>query len=187
MEHELEALIDATIETVLSGVVEDIRSDLRFELDPKSTYAKTESVLYKYPILKKGIQERKDQIAELQLYGVPQRSKSVTIFSGNSGYVDFKSEYEKQEDMIDQIQKKILETEERLQPIEKALISVQNDPYFKIIELKYFNQKKADQIASYFECDASTVQKHKNKILSKIKLHLFSEEVLKEMMGWLNC
>ncbi len=187
MEHELESLIDATIKNVLLGTIEDLQSDLRFEMDPKSIYAKTESVLYKYPLLKKGIQERKDQIAELQLYGVPQRSKSVTIFSGNSGYMDFKSDYEKKEDLIEQYQKKIFEAEERLQPIEKALISVQNDPYFKIIEWKYFNQKAADQIANYFGCDVSTIQKHKNKLLSEIRVYLFGDDILKEMMSWLNC
>lgn len=189
MEHELEleSLINATIMNVLSGAIEDLQSDLRFEIDPKSIYAKTESLLYKYPLLKKSIQERKNEIEEVMLYGVPQRSKSITMFSNCSGYVDFKSEYEKQEDMIDQLQKKILEAEERLKPIEKALVSVQEDPYFKIIEMKYFNKKTVDQIASYFGCDTSTVQKHKNKMLSQIKVHLFGEEVLKEMMGWLNC
>ena len=187
MGNELEELIDATIERVLLSTIEDIRSDLRFELDPKSIYAKTESVLYKYPLLQKAIQERKDQIVELQLYGIPQRSKSVTMFSGNSGYVDFKSDYEKKEDLIEQCQRSILDAKERLKPIDQALDSVKGSPYYKIIEMKYFNQKSLEKIANHFHCDVRTIQRNKNELLSKIKLHLFGEDVLEEMMGWLNC
>lgn len=185
MEKELELIIDATIEKNILSAIEDIRFEIRCEADPKSIYSKTESVLYKYPLLKKAIEDRKEQIDTIELYGIPHRSKSFTVFNPISGYVDARSEYEKKEDMIEQLKTSVAVSVERLKPIEMALAQVAGDPYYGIIEMKYFQKKTMEQIATHFGCDTSTAQRHKNKLLSVIKFHLFGEEILNEMMGWI--
>jgi hypothetical protein len=47
------------------------------------------------------------------------------------------------------------------------------------------NNQGMEQIAKHFRCDVSTAQRHKNEQLSKVKFHLFGDDVLNEMMGWL--
>ena len=185
MEKELESIIDATIEKVIQNAIEDIRFEIRCEADPKSIYSKTESVLYKYPLLQKAIEERKEQLDTIERYGIPHKSKSFTVYSPGSGYVDVRSEYEKKEDMIEQLKTGIVASVERLKPIERALAQVAGDPYYGIIEMKYFQKKTMEQIAKHFGCDTSTVQRHKNELLSAIKFHLFGEDILNEMMGWI--
>ena len=185
MEKELESIIDATIEKSILSAIEDIRFEIRCQQDPKSIYSKTESVLYKYPLLKKAIEDRKEQIDTIERYGIPHKSKSFTIYNPGSGYVDVRSDYEKKEDMIEQLQAGVAASVERLEPIEKALAQVAGDPYYRIIEMKYFQKKTIEQIAAQFRCDTSTVQRHKNELLSAIKFHLFGEDILNEMMGWI--
>lgn len=185
MEKELESIIDATIEKSILSAIEDIRFEIRCEADPKSIYSKTESVLYKYPLLKKAIEDRKEQIDTIERYGIPHKSKSFTVFNPVSGYVDARSEYEKKEDMIEQLQAGIVVSVERMQRIERALNHVAGDPYYGIIEMKYFQRKTMEQIAKHFHCDVSTVQRHKNELLTAIKFHLFGEDILNEMMGWI--
>ena len=185
MEKELESIIDATIEKTILSAIEDLCFEIRCEQDPKSIYSKTESVLYKYPLLKKAIEDRKEQIDTIERYGIPHKSKSFTVYNPGSGYVDVRSDYEKKEDMIEQIQAGIVASEERMKPIEKALDQVAGDPYYGIIEMKYFQKKTIEQIAKRFHCDASTVQRHKNELLLAIEFHLFGEDILDEMMGWI--
>ena len=185
MDNELESLIDATIQRVVSGTIEDIKSDNIHALDPKSIYSKTESLLYNLPQLKKAVQERREQISEIERYGLPRVSKSFTVFIPNSGYVDTTSEYEKKENKLDQLHGVIIELENRIAQIEAAVDTVKDDPYFPIIKMKYFDKKTNAQIAERLKCDESTVKRNKNKLLESIRFALFRNIILEDMMGWL--
>lgn len=185
MDNELESLIDATIQRVVSGTIEDIKFDNIHALDPKSIYSKTESLLYNLPQLKKAVQERREQISEIERYGLPRASKSFTVFIPNSGYVDTTSEYEKKENKLDQLHGVIIELENRITQIEAAVDTVKDDPYFPIIKMRYFDKKTNAQIAERLKCDEGTVKRHKNKMLESIRFALFRDIILEDMMGWL--
>ena len=185
MTAELEGIINATIERIVAGTVEDLKSDNLHALDPKSIYSKTESLLYNLPQLKKAVQERREQISEIERYGLPKASKSFTVFIPNSGYVDNVSEYEKKENKIEQLHGVINELESRIAQIEAAIDTVKADPYFPIIKMRYFDKKTNAQIAERLKCDEGTVKRHKNKLLESIRFALFRDVILEDMMHWL--
>ena len=185
MTAELEGIINATIERIVAGTVEDLKSDNLHALDPKSIYSKTESLLYNLPQLKKAVQERREQISEIERYGLPHASKSFTVFIPNSGYVDNVSEYEKKENKIEQLHGIINELESRIAQIEAAIDTVKADPYFPIIKMRYFDKKTNAQIAERLKCDEGTVKRHKNKLLESIRFALFRDVILEDMMHWL--
>ncbi len=182
---ELEGIINATIERIVAGTVEDIKSDNIHALDPKSIYSKTESLLYNLPQLKKAVQERREQISEIERYGLPKASKSFTVFIPNSGYVDTISEYEKKENKLEQLHGVINELESRIAQIEAAVDTVKDDPYFPIIKMRYYDKKTNAQIAERLKCDEGTVKRHKNKMLESIRFSLFRDVILEDMMNWL--
>lgn len=184
MTAELEGIINATIEHIVSGTIEDIKSDNIYALDPKSIYSKTESLLYNLPQLKKAAQERREQIREIEKYGIHKASKSITMFIPNSGQVDTISEYEKKENKIEQLHGIISELESRIAQIEAAIDTVKDDPYFPIIKMRYFDKKTNEQIAKRLKCDEGTVKRHKNKMLESIRFSLFRDVILEEMIGW---
>ena len=185
MTAELEGIINATIERIVAGTVEDLKSDNLHALDPKSIYSKTESLLYNLPQLKKAVQERREQISEIERYGLPHASKSFTVFIPNSGYVDNVSEYEKKENKIEQLHGIINELESRIAQIEAAIDTVKADPYYPIIKMRYFDKKTNAQIAERLKCDEGTVKRHKNKLLESIRFALFRDVILEDMMHWL--
>jgi len=185
MTAELEGIINATIERIVAGTVEDLKSDNLHALDPKSIYSKTESLLYNLPQLKKAVQERREQISEIERYGLPKVSKSFTVFIPNSGYVDNVSEYEKKENKIEQLHGIINELESRIAQIEAAIDTVKADPYYPIIKMRYFDKKTNAQIAERLKCDEGTVKRHKNKLLESIRFALFRDVILEDMMHWL--
>ena len=92
---ELKGINNAAIECIVAWTAEDTKSDNGHERDLKSIYSKTESLLYNLPQLKNAVQECREQISEIERYGLLHTSKSFTVFIPNFGYVDTTSEYEK--------------------------------------------------------------------------------------------
>lgn len=185
MTTELDSLINATIERIISGTIEDMKDDMIHEVDPHAIYAKTESLLYNLPMLKNAVQERREQIKEIEQYGLRHGSKSFTVFIPNKGMVDTKNEYEKELDKIEQLQGVICELESRIAQIEKAVATVKDNPYFSIIEMKYFKKKTVAEIAEKLQISDTTVKRQKNKMLESIKFSLFNDLILEEMIGWI--
>lgn len=185
MTAEFEKVINATIDRVITGTIEDIKADNIHAIDPKSIYSKTESVLYNLPYLKEAVLNRREQIREIEKYGVPMASKSFTVFTRNSGYVNTANDYERKENKLEQLRGLIKELEKRIAQIEAAVDIVRDDPHFPIIKMRYFEKKTYVQIAECLNCDESTVKRHKNKMLESIRFALFRDTILEDMLHWL--
>lgn len=67
--------------------------------------------------------------------------------------------------------------------IEKALKHIENDPYFEIIELKYFKRWTHEQIAEYFDVDVSVISKRRKKLIDKLRPIIFSDDFISELFG----
>lgn len=65
--------------------------------------------------------------------------------------------------------------------VEKALASIKNDPYYDIIELYYFEKQSRDAIAEYYDTTGTTITRNKQKLLEKLALMIFSEDVIREI------
>ena len=67
--------------------------------------------------------------------------------------------------------------------IDKSLEKLHDDEYFKIINLKYFDNKKYEEIAELLEVDVSTVSRNKNRLINMLKIYLFSDDVINELFS----
>ena len=65
--------------------------------------------------------------------------------------------------------------------IEKALESISDDPYFKIIELKYFQKWTHERIAEFFNVDVSVISKRRTKLINNLRSIIFSAEFIREL------
>ena len=74
-----------------------------------------------------------------------------------------------------------IETENFCNLIEKALESVSDDPYYKIIELKYFQKWTHERIAEYFDVDVSVISKRRTKLINQLRPIIFSLDFIKEL------
>lgn len=75
----------------------------------------------------------------------------------------------------------VTETENFCKLIGKALESVSGDPYYKIIELKYFQKWTHERIAEHFGVDVSVISKQRTKLINQLRPIIFSEEFIKEL------
>ena len=65
--------------------------------------------------------------------------------------------------------------------IENALQDVSDDPYFEIIELKYFKGWTHEQIAEYFDVQPAAISKQRTKLINRIRAGIFSDDFIMEL------
>ena len=141
-----------------------------------SNYSKTEKLLFNYNKFKKSIEYENEYIAFLKNNGLQEKSKN---FVGIRLVLDNKDKSEILEDMIKEASKRILFTQKCIDFIDLALKNINDDEYFEIIQLRYFDRKTMEYIAEYFDTSVQTIYKHRNRLLKTLHSFLFAEDVLK--------
>lgn len=65
--------------------------------------------------------------------------------------------------------------------IDDALTEIENDIYCEIIPLYYFENETRENIAEYYNTTVTTVSRNKSKLINKLKIKLFSDDVIYEL------
>lgn len=149
--------------------------------DPTS-FQKTETLLYNYNGLKSSVGEKLKYIEMLKTEGMDQKSKGITILPSNPQF-DSRNEIEKRDDKVEKLYQSMEKTNEYLQVIDNALMKISKDPYFEIIRMKYFDEMTREDIACDLGVDVSTVTRNKNRLINSMRISLFSDDAMFEMIG----
>ena len=61
--------------------------------------------------------------------------------------------------------------------------TIQDDPYYKVIEKCYFEGKKHSAVANewFTPIDETTIGRNKNRLVKKLSIYLFSDDVIREL------
>lgn len=65
--------------------------------------------------------------------------------------------------------------------IDAALDSISDDIYYEIIPMAYFDNETRENMAEYFNTTVSTVSRNKTRLVNKLKVELFSDDVIFEL------
>lgn len=175
-------LIEKTAEETAKKVVFELKKQGLLKDNTQTPFQKTETLLYNYNNFKEVIRDREKQIEELQKNYSGIKSKSITSFSTASRY-DFTSEAEEKADEIAKLENNIRVTKNFISTIDAALKAIEDDPYYEIIRMKYFEGKQRLEIAEYFGKDEKTITRHKNMLISKLQIRLFSDEYIEKIFS----
>ena len=149
----------------------------------KSAYQKTEQLLYNYNGFKRIIRDKKQEIADIRRYGVPQRCGSsgerVQTSRVQTGLMTVE---ESVEAAVRTVEASVEGTVQAVALIDKCMASLANDPYYKVLEMRYFEGNTLEYIGVYFNCDHTTISRNKNRLVKELSMRLFPDEVIKEMM-----
>lgn len=63
----------------------------------------------------------------------------------------------------------------------RALSRIQDDPYYQIIELKYFEHWTHEKIAEFFDVDVSVISKRRTKLINQLRPLIFSDDFIREL------
>lgn len=157
------------------------------EAKPKTTektaYQKTEQLLYNYRNFQRIIEERKLEIAEIKLFGVPKQcgavGERVQTSNVQTGIV---LEEESVDSAVHRIQCAIQPTVQAIALIDKCMVALSNDPYYRILELRYFEGRTQEDIALEFGVSQVTISNNKNRLVRELAMRLFPDQVIHEMM-----
>jgi RNA polymerase sigma factor (sigma-70 family) len=178
---ELLNLIDHTVKkTTIETVAELKRQNLIVE-GRQTPFQKTETLLFNYNQFKAAIRDKEEQIREIKEVGLAKKSACFSTYSCNDGYVEVKSDEEKAEEKIERIEMSIKVTKNFIKIIDDAISSLRDDPYYLLIDMRYFKGYTREQIADYFDCDVSTINRNKNRLINLLQIRLFSDEVIQQI------
>lgn len=150
----------------------------------KTAYQRTEQLLYNYNGFKKIVDERRQEIEELRVHGVPQKCGGVNEYVDKGGMPQgIMLPEEATENAIRNVEASIAELVGVINLIDKCLYSLRNDPYYKIIELRYFEGRTQEDIALTLKCSQVTISNNKNRLVREMALRLFPNQVIKEYMN----
>ena len=150
----------------------------------KTAYQKTEQLLYNYNGFKRIVKERMDEIEEIKKYGVPK----ATSFGGNivgkggtpHGIV---LEEESVDIAVANVLKSVQGTVDALALIDKCMKSLEPDPYYDILRMRYFDGRTQEDIAAYYGVSQVSISKNKNRLVKELSIRLFPNQSINEMLG----
>lgn len=149
----------------------------------KTAYQKTEQLLYNYRGFQKIVQERLDEIEEIKQYGVPKSCGAVgERVQGGTLPGGIVLPEESVEQAVHRIHCAIESTVRVIALIERSMELLSNDPYYKILEMRYFEGRTLEDIAAYYNCDSSTVSRNRSRLVKELSLRLFPDDVVNEYM-----
>lgn len=162
-----------TVEEIINKTV--LATRLSCARETKDAFKATEKRLYAYPLLLAKIKDDRETIAEIEQYGIRERSHSITRFIKSGTRLE--PDEIKAAILMDlraQIENDLHET----MRIEKALKQIENDEYRDIIKYKYFEQKSDEEIAELIHCAPRTVRTHKSALVGRLSVILYGAGAL---------
>ena len=94
---------------------------------------------------------------------------------------DILKNYNRYEKAIKSDSDNTIKTKKLLNIIDNALESIENDPYYSIIEMFYFENKTRSEIAEFFDVDEKTISRNKKRLVDNIKIIIFSDATIEEL------
>ena len=176
-------IIEQTAQLTAEKMVLEFQKKGLLKDNKQDAFKKTEVLLYNYNNFKDAVKDKQLQIKEIKSHGLKQRSKSITSFSAGSGYYENKDYDTAEAEKIKHLSDSIKLTKNLISTIDKSLEKLHDDKYYKIIQLKYFEGKKVEDIAFELEVDISTVSRNKSRLINVLKIYLFSDEVVNEIFS----
>jgi hypothetical protein len=65
--------------------------------------------------------------------------------------------------------------------VTRALSRIRDDPYYQIIELKYFKHWTHEKIAEFYDVDVSVISKRRTKLINQLRPLIFSDDFIREL------
>lgn len=182
---ELTEIIQTVVNATIKGLEDKGyiggKSEAAKPKQEKTAYQKTEQLLYNYVGFKKIVDERKAEIEDIRKYGVPKRGDAVVKYGGSVGTVQgIVLDEERVEAAVRNVEASVQGTVQAIALIDKCMEALKTDPYYKILEMRYFEGRTQEDIALEFKCTQQAVSYNKSRLVKELSMRLFPDQVIEE-------
>ncbi len=194
--HELVEIIQTVVDTTIKGLVDkgflgngnasaNAQPKNARGIAEKSAYQQTESLLFNYNNFRKLIKQKEQEIENIRRYGVCENGSAVKQYGGNLGGTPrgIVLDEERVEKAIDNVRKSMQTTLQAIDLIDKCMATLMFDPYYKVLEMLYFEGRTQEDIATEFKCTQQNIAHHKNRLVKELSIKLFPDKVIGELMN----
>ena len=170
------------IDRIADKIIERMKTDKEIKTEKQLTpFQKTEKLLSELALLKGAIDSKNMLIEDLKKEGISIQKRETGVNVQSSKV--YLSELEKVENKIEKLQEEIARIENVVNMVERALNAIRNNKYYKIIEMKYFDDLTFEYIAESLDISERTAKRHKNYMIRQLQLIIFSDDVLKSILN----
>lgn len=149
----------------------------------KTAYQKTEQLLFNYNGFKRIVAERMEEIENLRKYGVPHRSTDIVQYTPGGGTVQGTVLPEESvEAAVHTVQESIVDTVHAIELVDKCMEALKSDPYYEILEMRYFEGRTQEDIAVYYGVSQVTISNNKSRLVRELSMRMFPNQAVKEML-----
>lgn len=177
----IEKTIDSKSIDIADKVIEKLNNSNKIKIE-MPYYKRVELLLYNYENLKEAVKQKEEAIAELDKYGLPERSKSIVMYSSAGG----SSQADRYSELKEKYKIEKMETERDLKRIDNALDKIRDDKYFDIIQYKYLNEDEErintdEELAQKFNKERITIIRNRKRLINKLVTILFPTSISEVM------
>jgi hypothetical protein len=165
--------VDEAVKKAAEAIV---RANKEFDASQRNYFKETERLLYSLPALKLKVAQDEEDLRN-GLVSPPEKSRDI-VKPSQGGYRMHDDPEEREARYIEQRKESMERTKREIQRIERALETIQDDEYYDIIPLKYWDLVQPAQIAEALHCDERTFYRQKNRLVNKLKVVLFGADAL---------
>lgn len=186
----IKSVVEATINTLVDkGILgrgdASANASAKGQVKEKSAYSQTEALLFNYNNFRKIIQQKQREIEDIRKYGVCEKGSVVVQYGGNVGGTPrgIVLDEERVEEAIRNVEKSMETTVQALAMIDKNMATLKSDPYYRILEMRYFEERTQEDIAVEFNCTQQNIAYHKRRLVKELSIKLFPDKVIGEYLN----
>lgn len=167
---------------IVKKVLEELKSKKLLK-NPKSSIASTKKMLFGYKVLPEAINLIEEEIKrlEVELKDIPKptaKSNSLVLNEKGNTYVYGD---ETLETRISELKQVVVKAKSQIRIVDNALEKIQDDEYYDIIPLHYFEGNTFEKIADICDWATGTVSKHHKRLLNVLKIYMFPDTFMDEL------
>ena len=173
---------EETKNEIVKKVLEELKNKNLLR-NPKSSYKSTEKILYSLSVLPDAVKLIDEEVVQLEAEaeGIPRptaHSNSLVLNEREGTYVYGD---ETLETRISELKQISVKTKSQIRLVKNALKKIENDKYYDIIPLYYFQNMTIEEVAEELECSVGAVSKHKKRLLNDLKVYIFPNTFIEEL------
>ena len=162
-------------ESVKKAAEAIIRANKELDASNRDYFKETERLLYSLPALRLKVAQDEEDLRN-GLVSLPEKSRDI-VKPSQGGYRMHDPDAREERYIADRIES-MERTKKEIARIERAIETIQDDEYYDIVPLKYWDLMQPAQIAEALHCDERTYRRHKNRLVNKLKVVLFGADAL---------
>ena len=171
------------IDRIAEKIIEKLKNDKEIKTEKQLTpFHKTEKLLYNLKFLKGALDVKSKKLAGFKNDPVLLQKKDLGVnVQVTKKYL---SEVEKIENLIERLEGEIGRIQNVITSVEESLKNIENEKYYDVITMKYFEELTFEHIAEKLNITERTAKRQKNALVKKLEVQIFSNGLIAELLNY---